>query len=115
MLVIIITWSFTFLAVALAEKQDALTLLHTRNEQLSVQGRELNTAKLEAQASGVATWSLALCLSVCLSVCLVLGEWGGRVIALCLSICLSVSCFWTGRRAGVGDCPSVRRYSRAHI
>lgn len=48
-LVILITWSFTFLAVALAEKQDALTLLKKRNVQLLVQGRELNAAKLEAQ------------------------------------------------------------------
>lgn len=50
-MVMLYTFLTTFLATALAEKQDALSLLKERNAQLLIQGRELEEARLAAQVS----------------------------------------------------------------
>ncbi len=51
LLVVTISWSISYLAVALAERQDTLLLLEEKNAQLVAQGRELREAKQSAEAA----------------------------------------------------------------
>jgi signal transduction histidine kinase len=51
LLVVTVAWSISYLAVALAERQDTLLLLEEKNAQLVAQGRELREAKQAAEAA----------------------------------------------------------------
>jgi len=48
-LIVIVSWSISYLAVALAERQDTLRLLRDKNAQLLAQEKELREAKLAAE------------------------------------------------------------------
>eukprot|EP00624_Nannochloropsis_granulata_P000876 evm.model.NODE_13784_length_9934_cov_18.166700.1 len=48
-LIVIVSWSISYLAVALAERQDTFRLLRDKNAQLLAQEKELREAKLAAE------------------------------------------------------------------